>query len=80
MNVEFIEKYNKLSDMKPGDTATSKDRESFFVCGHHYDHVKKHNVTVILDLNNLHDQYSDDRDLSQPVKILDSGDQFNCKR
>ena len=53
MNVEFIEKYSKLSDMKAGDTATSKDRESFFACGYHYDRLKKQNVLVIFDLNNL---------------------------
>ena len=80
MNIEFIEKYVKLSDMKPGDTATSKDRNSFFVCGHHYDSLKRQNVPVILDLNNLHDQYTDNRDLSEPIKILKSGDQFVCKK
>ena len=79
MHVDFVEKYVPLSAMKPGDTATSKDRESFFVCGHHYDTLKKQNVTIILDVNNLHDQYTEKRDMSQPVKILKLGDKFVCK-
>ncbi len=80
MNVEFIEKYVKLSDIQTGETAVSKDRESFFVCGHHYDTLKQQNVLVILDLNDLYNQYPDKRDMSQPVKILKSGDQFVCKK
>jgi len=80
MNVEFIEKYQPLSEMKEGDTATSKDRESFFVCGYHYDTLKKQNVKVIMDLNHLSNQYSEKRDMNQPVKILKPGDKFVCKR
>jgi len=80
MNVEFIEKYTKLSDMVPGDTATSKDRTKFFVCGHHYDTLKNKNVLIILDLNNLYDQYSENRDMDQPVKILKAGDKFACSQ
>ncbi len=80
MNIEFIEKYDQLSDMKEGDTATSKDRTKFFVCGHHYDTLRKMNVKVILDLNNLFDQYTDKRSMSQPVKILGRGDRFICIR
>jgi len=79
MNIEFIEKYVKLSDMKAGDIATSKDRNSFFVCGYHYDNLKQQNVKVILDINNLYNQYTDGEDLTQPIKILKSGDQFICK-
>lgn len=78
MNVEFIEKYEMLSDMKEGDTATSKDRTSFFVCGHHYDTMRKQNIRIILDLNNLFDQYTEKRDMSQPIKILRRGDNFVC--
>ena len=78
MNIEFIEKYEKLSDLREGDTATSKDRKSFFVCGHHYCMFKKQNVRIILDLNNLQDQYSETRDMNQPVKILKKGDKFVC--
>ncbi len=78
MDVQFIEKYEMLSDMKEGDTATSKDRTNFFVCGYHYDTLKKKNVRVILDLNNLFDQYTENRDMSQPIKILKRGDNFVC--
>ena len=80
MNVQFVEKYVKLSDMEEGDTATSKDRGSFFVCGYHYDKVINTNVKVILDLNDLRNQYTDKRDMSQPVKILKSGDKFICNK
>jgi len=78
LNAEFIEKYVKLSEMKAGDTAISKDRERFFVCGHHYNFLKKGNELSILELNDLSDQYSDKRDMSQPVLILKRGDQFVC--
>jgi hypothetical protein len=73
LDAELIEKYVKLSDMKAGDTAISKDRERFFVCGHHYNFLKKGN-----ELNNLSDQYSDNRDMSEPVLILKRGDKFVC--
>ena len=80
MNVNFIESYVKLSEMRAGHTATSKDRTSFFVCGYHYDTLKKQNVLVTLDLNNLLDQYTENRNLDQPVKILQTGDKFICSR
>lgn len=80
MEAEFIEKYDKLSDMKPGDVAVSKDRTKFFVCGWHRDKLMDKGVPAILDVNNLHDQYSDKRDMSQPIKILDRGDRFVFSR
>jgi hypothetical protein len=80
MVVTFVETYDKLSDMNAGETATSKDRESFFVCGYYYDEAQKQNVKVILDLNNLYDQYTERRNMSQPVKILKAGDKFICQR
>jgi len=80
MNVEFIEKYKRLSDLKPGECATSKDRERFFVCAYYYCNIKKVNIPVIVDLNYLNDQYTEKRDMSQPIKILDSGDKFICSR
>lgn len=79
MDAEFTEKYDKLSDMRPGDTAISKDREKFFVCGYHRDKLMDKAVFVILDVNRLHDQYTDKRDMSQPIKILKRGDKFNFK-
>ena len=78
MNIEFVEKYTKLADLKPGYTATSKDRTKFFVCGWHYDTILKKNVKIILDLNDLSNQYSENRDMNQPVKVLQSGDKFVC--
>lgn len=76
METTFSEKYQKLSEMKPGDAAVSKDRSKFFVCGYHYDTLKKKNVSVILEMNHLYDQYSENRDMDQPVKFLTSGDRF----
>lgn len=79
MKVEFVEKYAKLSDMKAGDTAVSKDRNEFFVCGYHYDTTRKCNVLVILNVNDLSNQYVDTVNISQAVKILEAGDTFVCK-
>jgi uncharacterized Fe-S cluster-containing MiaB family protein len=76
MNAEFIESYNQLSDLKPGDVAVSKDRERCFVCGYHIDAESGLNVEVILEVNHLYNQYTDKRDNSQPVKILGTGDKF----
>ena len=80
METNFVEKYSKLSDMKAGDVATSKDRELFYVCGYHYDKLKKANVPVVLEMNNLDDQYTDKRDMSKQVRILRPGDKFMCAR
>jgi hypothetical protein len=78
MNITLNEKYVRLSSIQVGETATSKDRESFFVCGLYYDELEKNNVKVIIDMNNLCNQYSDARDTDQLVKILKSGDRFTC--
>ena len=78
MNVEFIEKYTKLCDLSEGQTAVSKDRTKFFVCGLCYCQFKKKNVRVILNMNKLYDQYSDDWDMNQPVKVLGGDDKFLC--
>jgi len=78
MDVQFHEKYVPLSDMTAGQTAVSKDREAFFVCGWHMDALARKNKLVIHDMNNLHNQYTEKRDMSQPVKILKAGDKFTC--
>lgn len=78
LKVNFKEKYVRLSDLVPGQAAVSKDRESFFVCSHHYCKVNKANVPAITQLNNLTDQYADKRDMSQLVRVLESGDSFSC--
>lgn len=79
MEVNFIEKYTKLSEMKPGDSAVSKDRKEFFICGYYYCKTLKKNNIVILNVNMLYSQYTDNIDLNQPVKILKSGDKFVCE-
>jgi hypothetical protein len=72
MNAQFDESYSKLSDMKPGDVAVSKDRDHFYICGYDQDQEK-----VTLEINNLSNQYLDKTDTSQPVKILKQGDRFS---
>ena len=80
MNVEFNENYSKLSDLEPGQVAVSKDREKFFVCGYCFDKLTSKNIRVILDMNDLSDQYVDKRDMGQPIRILKFGDKFVCTR
>ncbi|MCK5027856.1 MAG: hypothetical protein KAS07_05550, partial [Candidatus Pacebacteria bacterium] len=65
MEAEFIEKYDKLSDMGLGDIAVSKDRERFFVCGRIATEEKKE-IKVILDINNLWGRYGE-WDMEQPI-------------
>ena len=79
MKAEFKEAYNKLSDMMPGNVAASKDRKQFFVCGFARAPDGTGNIRVILEVNNLSNQYIDKRDMSQPVKILKHGDKFVCE-
>lgn len=78
MECQFIETYTKLGDMEEGEVAVSKNREEFFVCGHHYCTTLKLNKKVILNINKLWDQYTEKIDMEQPVKILKSGDKFIC--
>ena len=78
MEVQFVEKYVKLSDMEEGQVSVSKNREEFFVCGHSYCKVLKCNKRIILNVNKLWDQYTEKIDMNQPVKILKSGDKFVC--
>jgi len=80
MEVEFKESYTKLSDMKPGDCAVSKDRKKFFVCGFNWDEVSQQKYVVILEMGNLEDYNIADRDEDQPVTFLKPGDRFECKR
>ncbi len=79
MNVQFVEKYTKLSELEEGQVAVSKDRNEFFVCGHHYCKTLKLNKKIILNVNKLWDQYTENIDLNQPVKVLKSGDKFVCE-
>lgn len=79
MKVTFVEKYTKLGDIEEGEVAVSKDRRNFFVCGYHYCATLKLNRKIILNVNDLSNQYSEDIDLEQPVKILKAGDKFVCE-
>ena len=79
MEVQFVEKYKKLSDMEEGQVAVSKNREEFFVCGHHYCKTLKLNKKIILNVNKLWNQYTEKIYIYQPVKILTSGDKFVCQ-
>lgn len=82
MKAEFIEKYIALEEMQPGDVAVSKDRKSVYVCGRFaatfLDGEKGYPAVynVVLDLNNLYDQYIDQRDVKKQVKLLKSGDRI----
>lgn len=76
MNVNFIEEYIELSEIREGQSAVSKDRESFFVCGYRYDSSRRARVKTILDLNNL--LSAEDINMNQQVRILKAGDQFSA--
>ena len=79
MKSTFIENYQTLDDMKPGDIAVSKDRAHVYVCGHHYDDETKVTRRTILDLNDLYYE-SGARDLTAKVKILLPGDKFDFEK
>lgn len=79
MNVQFVEKYKKLSELEEGQVAVSKNREEFFVCGRHYCKDRMANRKIILNVNKLWDHYTENIDMDQPVKILKSGDKFVCE-
>lgn len=76
MKSQLIEKYQILKDMKPGDVAVSKDRKKVYVCTHHYNFLKKDNERIIINMNDLYEQCSDHRIMTEPIKILRTGDKF----
>ncbi len=78
MDVTFHEKYVPLSDMTPGQSAVSQDRDKFFVCGLVRNETGDGNTIVILNMNHLYNQYPENLDMTQPVKILKGGDKFTC--
>jgi hypothetical protein len=75
----FIESYQTLKDLKPGDVAVSKDRAHVYICGNHYDPATRVSSHTILDLNDLSYE-SGERDLSTKIKILKLGDKFNFEK
>jgi hypothetical protein len=72
---EFLERCNKLSDMKPGDVAVTIDRERLLVCA--YANDAHSNDFIVIDLKNLQDQYLHES-LSPKTRIrfLVEGDQY----
>ncbi len=79
MKSTFIESYQTLGDMRPGDVAVSKDRAHVYICGNHYDPVSKVTQITILDLNDLYYE-SGARDKSTKVQMLQSGDKFDFEK
>lgn len=79
MKSKFIEKYDKLKDMNIGDVAVSSDRERLFICAYglacYADGAVKRTEKVIIDLNNLHEQYLDNK-LNLDIRGLEKGDKF----
>jgi hypothetical protein len=80
MKSQFIEMYQTLDNMKPGDIAVSKDRTSVYVCGIHFDPLTKESQRTILDMNDLYYNSAGGRDLTAKVKILVAGDKFNFEK
>jgi hypothetical protein len=76
MEAEYCESYVTLSSLKAGDVAVSKHRDKLFVCSYIWNKDAEKNELAIFDINNMADQYSDKRDMSQPVKKLDCDDKF----
>jgi hypothetical protein len=75
MDASFIEEYETLSSMQVGEIAVSKDRKKIF--------IKAQGLTeggcvekVLINLNDIHDQYLDQEDKYQPIRKLLRGDQF----
>ncbi len=79
MKSVFVESYQTLADMKPGDVAVSKDRAHVYVCGNHYDEKSKVSQRTILDMNDLYYE-SGERDMSTKIKILKTGDKFDFEK
>ena len=77
MKSHYVEKYDKLSDLHPGQLAVSKDRENLYLClWVPAENGEKDSFKAIIDLNNPTDQYVYNLNQDQPVKILSSGDKF----
>jgi hypothetical protein len=77
MDAQYLESYNKLSDLHPGQLAASKDRKSLYLCVWVPAlHGAKDSYKAIIDLTNPTDQYVYNINMDQPVKILSTGDKF----
>ena len=77
MKSHFVEKYDKLRGLRPGQLAVSQDRENLYLCVWvPAEDGKKDSYKAIIDLNNPTDQYIYNLIFDQPVKILATGDKF----
>ena len=84
MKAEFLENTALLNTMKPGEVASSLDREQLFVCAHAVipgqQDPDNANITataiVIIDLKKLNDQYLDHKLDTVPIVSLQKGDKF----
>jgi hypothetical protein len=76
MKAEYLERYDELNTLRPGDVAVSKDRGKLFLClwVPNADGTDCH--VAIVDLDNPCHQYVHKLDLNQPVRKLAIGDKF----
>ena len=73
-DAEYIEKFDHVGDMKPGDVAVTIDRERLLVCAYLPD--KNSNGTVIIDLKDLQDQYLHNLKPKDRIRFLAKGDKY----
>lgn len=71
---EFVEKHDRISDMRPGDIAVSLDRKRLFVCAYLPD--KNSNAYTFFDLKKLDDWYLHRVTPDTPLRLLAKGDKF----
>lgn len=76
MNAEYQERYNKLSELRPGQIAVSKDRKSIFLCGRGKTASGWNSDLTVLDLNSMETEHAGQFDMDQPVRKLKKGDKF----
>jgi hypothetical protein len=74
MEVEVIEKYDKLRDLRPGQMAVSKDRQKVFACAHVM--IRGNPMPQVFELTDLRSQYPDKIDKEQPVRVLGEGERI----
>lgn len=76
MDAEYIEKYDMLKDLKPGEVAVSANREKLFVCVWvpNADNTDSHRA--VFDLNDPYNQYGFKQNMNQKIKKLERGDKF----
>ena len=76
MKAEFIEKYDRLKDLQPGEVAVSADREKIFVCAYVPNAQGDDSHKAFFDLNSPRDQYVHQQDMDQKIRKLERGDVF----